>query len=53
MLRVGAAEGATDPYGSRLFRGFRALLEGAIHRRFFTLATAAGIVVAALAAFHS
>ena len=51
MLRVGAAEGATDPYGSRLFRGFRALLEGAIHRRFFTLATAAGIVVAAVGGF--
>jgi multidrug efflux pump subunit AcrB len=51
VLRVDAAESAGDPYGGRLFRGFRAVLAGAIHRRFFTLATAAGILIVAVGSF--
>jgi len=50
-LRVGGAEAASDPYGGRLFRSFRVLLEGAIRRRFFTLATAAGLMIAAIGGF--
>jgi multidrug efflux pump subunit AcrB len=46
LLRIGT-EATGDPYGGRLFHGFRALLEGAFRRRFFTLATAAGILIVA------
>jgi multidrug efflux pump subunit AcrB len=53
MLRVVAPGAASDPYGGRLFRAFRAVLEGAIRRRFFTLATAAGILVAAAGGFSA
>jgi multidrug efflux pump subunit AcrB len=47
MLRVASTETAGDPYGGRLFRGFRALLERAIRRRVLTLATAAGMLIVA------
>ena len=39
------------PKGGRLIRGFRALLEGAIRHRFLTLATAVGLLVAAVVGF--
>ncbi|HEY4404400.1 MAG TPA: efflux RND transporter permease subunit [Xanthobacteraceae bacterium] len=51
MLHAGAADQARDAYGSGLFHGFRALLEGAIHRRILTLATAAGLLIAAAGGF--
>jgi multidrug efflux pump subunit AcrB len=51
MLHAGAADQADDAYGGRVFRGFRGLLEGAIHRRMFTLATAAGMLIAAAGGF--
>jgi multidrug efflux pump subunit AcrB len=50
MLRV-PAETDNDPYGGRLFRSFRALLELAIRQRVLTLAIAGGIVVAAVGGF--
>jgi multidrug efflux pump subunit AcrB len=51
VLRAGAADQAGDAYGGRLFRSFRVLLESAIHRRMFTLATAAGMLIAAVGGF--
>ncbi|MGV7216038.1 efflux RND transporter permease subunit [Bradyrhizobium sp. UFLA05-112] len=51
MLRIRNGEASGDPYGGRLFRAFRAVLEWAIRRRELTLATAAGILVLALAGF--
>jgi multidrug efflux pump subunit AcrB len=55
MLRVASADAATDPsrdpYGGRFLRGFRALLEGAIRRRFFTLAIAVGLLITAIGGF--
>lgn len=52
MLRVSAATEA-DPYAGRLFRSFRAVLEGAIRRRVLTLATAAAMLIAAVVGFGS
>src|SRR5262249_19578836 len=50
LLRV--KPGKADPrQGGRLIRGFRSLLEGAIRRRLLTLATAAGLLVAAIVGF--
>ncbi|WP_048708474.1 efflux RND transporter permease subunit [Microvirga massiliensis] len=51
MLKVGPGGAARDPYGGRLYRTFRALLQGAIRRRVFTLATAAAMVIAAVGGF--
>jgi len=47
LLPTASEAAASDPYGGRLFRSFRGLLESAIRRRVFTLATAAGILIAA------
>jgi multidrug efflux pump subunit AcrB len=51
MLRVGEAHAAADPYGGRVFRNFRALLERAIRYRFLTLSVAISILIVAVSGF--
>ena len=50
LLRV-TGRTAGDAQSGRLTRGFRALLESAIHHRILTLATAVGLLVAAVVGF--
>ncbi|MEM0965262.1 MAG: efflux RND transporter permease subunit [Verrucomicrobiota bacterium] len=42
---------AKDPYGSKLYRTFKSILEGAIRFRFFTIAIMVALLVSALFSF--
>ena len=44
-------DAAADPYGGRFYRGFRALLAGAIRFRFLTIAGAVALLLVSLSAF--